>query len=36
MMIEAHYAYCTLYFYHYYISTSNHQVLDPGGWGPPS
>ena len=33
-MIEAHYIYCALYFYHYYISTSDHQVLDPGGWDP--
>ena len=34
-MIQAHYACCALYFYCYYISsTSDHQVLDPGGWGP--
>ena len=33
--IPAHYIYCVLYFYYYYISsTSNHQALDPGGWGP--
>ena len=34
-MIQAHYMYCTLYFYYYYISSiSDHQALDPGGWGP--
>ena len=34
-MIQAHYIYCALYFYYYYISsTSDHQALDPGGWGP--
>ena len=34
-MIQAHYVYCTLYFYYYYISfTSEHQALDLGGWGP--
>ena len=34
-MIQAHCIYCTLYFYYYYISsTSDHQALDPGGWGP--
>ena len=34
-MIQAHYLYCALYFYYYYISsTSDHQALDPGGWGP--
>ena len=33
-IIQAHYIYCALYFYYYYIkSTSGHQVLDPGGWG---
>ena len=27
--------YCALYFYYYDISsTSDHQALDPGGWGP--
>ena len=32
---QVHYTYCTLYFYYYYISpTAEHQVLDPGGWGP--
>ena len=35
-MIQAHYIYCILYFcYYYYISsTSDHQALGPGGWGP--
>ena len=34
-MIQAYYIYCVLYFYYYYISsTSDHQELDPGGWGP--
>ena len=34
-MIQAHYIYCALYFYYYYISsTSDHQALDPRGWGP--
>ena len=34
-MIQVHYSYCALYFYYYYISfTSDHQALDPGGWGP--
>ena len=34
-MIQAHYIHCVLYFYYYYISsTSDHQALDPGGWGP--
>ena len=33
-MIQAHYNYCALYFYHYYMSSvSDHQALDPGGWG---
>ena len=33
-MIQTHYLYCALYFYYYYIiSTSDHQALDPGGWG---
>ena len=28
--------YCGLYFYYYYrSSTSDHQALDPGGWGAP-
>ena len=34
-MIQVHYVYWALYFYYYYISsTSDHQALDPGGWGP--
>ena len=34
-MIQAHYIYCALYFYYYYISfISDHQALDTGGWGP--
>ena len=33
-MIQAHYVYCALYFYYYYInSTSDRKALDPGGWG---
>ena len=32
-MIQVHYIYCALYFY-YISSTSDHQALDPGGWGP--
>ena len=34
-MIQVHYIYYALYFYVYYISsTSDHQALDPRGWGP--
>ena len=34
-MIQAHCIYCALYSYYYYItSTSDHQALDPGDWGP--
>ena len=34
-IIQVHYIYCTFYFYYYYISsTSEHQTVDPGGWGP--
>ena len=34
-MIQVLYIYCALHFYYYYISsTSDHQALDPGGWGP--
>ena len=34
-MIQTHDMYYTFNFYYYYISpTSNHQALDPGGWGP--
>ena len=33
-MIQAHYIYCALNFYYYYISsTSDHWVLDPRSWG---
>ena len=32
-MIWEHYIYCVLYYY-YISSTSDHQALDPGGWGP--
>ena len=33
-MIQVRYTYCALYFYYYCISsTSDHQTLDPGGWG---
>ena len=34
-MIQEHYIYCALYFCNYYnSSTSDHQILDPRGWGP--
>ena len=34
MIIQMHYIYCVLYFYYYFLSsTSDHQALDPGGWG---
>ena len=34
-MIQVHDIHCVLYFYYYYISsTSDHQTLDTGGWGP--
>ena len=34
-MIQVHNIYCALYFYYYYISfSSDHQALDPRGWGP--
>ena len=34
-MLQVHYFYPALYFYDYYISsTSDHQALDSGGWGP--
>ena len=34
-MIQAHYIYCAVYFYYYYLkSTSDHQVLDPRGCRP--
>ena len=33
-MIQAHYTYCALSFCCYSISSnSDHQALDPGGWG---
>ena len=32
---NSHYIYCALYFSYYYIRfTSDHQALDPRGWGP--
>ena len=34
-MIQEHYIYCLVYFSYFYIrSISDHQALDPGGWGP--
>ena len=34
-MIQVHHIYCALYLYYEYISsTSDHQALDLGGWGP--
>ena len=34
-MIQVPYTYCALFLYYSYISsTSDHQVLDPEGWGP--
>ena len=34
-MLQACYIYCVLYFYYFSISsTSDHQAVDPGGWGP--
>ena len=33
-MIQVHYIYCALSFYYYIGSTSDHQILDPRGWGP--
>ena len=34
-MIQVCYIYRAFYFYDYYISfTSDHQALDPAGWGP--
>ena len=33
-MIQVHYIYCTCYFYYHIRTTSDHQALDPGGWGP--
>ena len=33
-IIQAHYTYCTFYFYCYISSTSDHQVPDPKAWRP--
>ena len=34
-IIQAHYIYCAIYLYLYYISsTLDQQALDPEGWGP--
>ena len=33
-MIQVHYIYCVLYFYHCISSTSDQQASDPRGWGP--
>ena len=33
-MIQVHHTYCALNFYYNISSTSDHQALDPGGWGP--
>ena len=33
-MIQVHQIYCTRYFYYPISTTSDHQELDPGGWGP--
>ena len=34
-VIQVYYIYCAVYFFYYYISsTSDHQALDPTGWGP--
>ena len=34
-MIQAHYIYCVVYLYFYYVSsTLDHHALDPEGWGP--
>ena len=34
-MIQPPYIYCALYFYYDHISsTLDHQILDPGVWGP--
>ena len=34
-MIQGHNIYGALYFCYYYISsTSDHQAIGPGGWGP--
>ena len=31
--IQMHYIYCAFYLYYYISSTSDHQALDPRGWG---
>ena len=33
-MFQVYYIYCVLYFYYYISPTSDHQALDPRGWGP--
>ena len=33
-MIQVHFIYCVLYFCSCISSTSDHQALDPGAWGP--
>ena len=34
-MVQAHYIYCELRLYYYYVSsTSDQDALDPRGWGP--
>ena len=33
-VIQENYIYGALYFCYYLSSTSDHQALDPGGWGP--
>ena len=33
-MIQAHNLHCALHFYYYISSTSDHQALDTGDWGP--
>ena len=34
-IIQVHYTCALYYYYYYYISSiSNHQALDPRGWGP--
>lgn len=35
VVVSGWFIYCAVSFYYYYISTtSDHQALDPGGWGP--
>ena len=33
-MIQVHHIYCALYFCYYISSTTDHQLVDPRGWGP--